>query len=78
MDRYMIRMMVLMCGVWVDVSKYAKISRMYTTDCTLFILWAKPILNGLVDVVNIDFKVDTSAAMKEITDRFIRLGTESD
>ena len=52
---------------------------MYTTqDCTIFIFWANPILNGLLDVVNIDFKVDTSTAMKKITDRFIRLGTESD
>ena len=46
----------------------------------MLIYGAKPLLNGLLDVVNIDFKVETSAAlaMKEITDRFIRLGTESD
>ena len=51
----------------------------YLSYVHIFILGAKPILNGLLDVVNIDFKVDTSTAtMKKITDRFIRLGTESD
>ena len=45
------------------ISKFKKQPKVHSLSYVhIFILGAKPILNGLLDVVNIDFKVDTSDA----------------